>query len=267
MILRRPAILFSATLVFLLMSCSEYQKLLKSENYELKYEKAVEYYEDEDYYKAKNLFNELKNIYKGTERAEKIYYHYAYCLYMEGELALAAYHFRQFAKTYPNSEFTQDAEFRTALCFYDLSPDPSLDQAFTKRGIDAFQAFLNKYPKTEYKDTVNNLVDKLHHKLETKSYNNAYLYYKIKDYKAAITALQNSIDNYPGSPYNEDARFYMLKSWYLYADGSVRKKQAERFEETLTAYHKLIDNYHDTEYIDEANKIKEKVKEKVKLIN
>ncbi|MGC9332071.1 MAG: outer membrane protein assembly factor BamD [Bacteroidales bacterium] len=262
--LRRPAILFSAAIMFLLMSCSEYQKLLKSENYELKYEKAVEYYENEDYYKAKNLFDELRNIYKGTERAEKIYYHYAYCLYAEGELSVAAYHFSQFAKIYPNSHFIQDAEFRTAMCFYDLSPDPSLDQFFTKRGIDAFQAFLNKYPQTEYKDTVNKLVDKLHHKLETKSYNNAYLYYKIGEYKAAITALQNSIESYPGSPYNEDARFYILKSWYIYARGSIHEKQKERYEKGLIAYHKLVDNYPESEYIDEANKIKEQIDKSLK---
>ncbi|MFO7789032.1 MAG: outer membrane protein assembly factor BamD [Bacteroidota bacterium] len=259
MIWRNFTIILSAVMILVVSSCSEYQKLLKSENYELKYEKALEYYEDEDYYKAKNLFEELKNIYKGTERAEKIYYYYAYCLYAEGELALAAYHFRQFAKTYPNSKHTMDAEFRTALCFYDLAPKPSLDQAFTERGIDAFQSFLNKYPNTEYKDTVNTLVDKLHHRLETKSYENAYLYYKIREYKAAITALQNNIEDYPGSPYNEDSRYYILKSWYLYAEGSIFQKQEERYEKTLTAYHKLVDNYPETEYLDKAKKIKEDV--------
>lgn len=265
MILRRMKIIFLAVIVFAVSSCSEYQKLLKSENYELKYEKAVEYYEDEDYYKAKTLFEELMNIYKGTARAEKIHYHYAYCLYHDGDLALAAYHFQRFARTYPNSEYTQDAEFRSALCFYDLAPQASLDQDFTRRGIDAFQTFLDKYPDTEYQDTVNSLVDRLHHRLEKKSYENAYLYHKIGEYKAAIIALENSIMEYPGSPYNEDARYYILKSSFEYAHGSVEKKKQERYKNTLKAYYALIDNYPKTEYRDDARKIKEKTEENLNI--
>jgi outer membrane protein assembly factor BamD len=261
MILKRIQIILLVFVLFVISSCSEYQKLLKSENYELKYEKAIEYYEDGDYYKARNLFDELMNIYKGTQRAEKIHYHYAYCLYHEGDLALAAYHFNRFAKTYPNSEYTQDAEFQAALCFYDLAPQPSLDQSFTRRGIDAFQVFLDKYPKTEYRDTVNTLVDKLHHRLEKKAYENAYLYHKIGEYKAAITALGNMIEDYPDSPYIEDARFYILKSSYLLADGSVIEKKEQRFKNTLQAYYSLVDNYPETEYKDEAVRFKEKTEE------
>jgi outer membrane protein assembly factor BamD len=246
-------ILFSAA------SCSDYQKLLKSDNYELKYEKAIEYYEADEYYKASNLFEELMNIYKGTDRAEKIHYYYAYCLYSQGELSLAAYHFKKFASSYPNSEHKQDAEFRAALCYYDISPKPSLDQTYTERGIDEFQGFLEKYPNTEYRDTINLLVDKLHHKLETKAYENAYLYYKIGEYKAAMTALDVIIDDYPDSPYNQDAMFYIFKSAYLYAEGSVESKMEERFKNSLTAYYRLIDQYPETNYRQEADRLKSKI--------
>lgn len=267
MILKRLTILVSSVLIFTIISCSGYQKLLKSENYELKYEKAIEYYNDEDYYKAENLFDELLTIYKGTEKAEKIHYYYAYCLYAQGDLSLAAYHFKRYAETYPNGKHVEDARFRKALCFYELSPKPSLDQDFTQRGIGAFQSFLNQYPDTEYKDTVNKLVEKLHFKLEKKSYDNAYLYYKIKEYKAAIRALKNSIRKYPDSPFNEDARFYILKSSYLLAEGSIKSKQQERYKNTLEAYRTLMKNYPGTEYKKEAKKIKEKTKDKLNNIS
>lgn len=259
MILKQVKYLIGVLVLLSLISCSDYQKLLKSDNYELKYQKAIEYYDDGDYYRAENLFEELINIYRGTDRAEKIHYYYSYCLYSQGELSLAAYHFRKFAQTYPNSKYKMDAEFQAAVCYYEVSPKPSLDQAFTERGIEAFQSFLEKYPDTEYRDTVNLLVDKLHHKLETKGYDNAYLYYKIGEYKSAISALNNVIQDFPDSPYNEDAMYYILRSSYLLAEGSVESKKMQRYENTITAYHRLMDNYPDSEFESEATRIKDKV--------
>ena len=61
---------------FILNSCGEYQKVLKSDDYNYKYEKAVLYYENSDYNRAMHLFTELSNflipIAAGTERIKKI---------------------------------------------------------------------------------------------------------------------------------------------------------------------------------------------------
>ena len=48
-------------IVFALLgvSCSKYQKLLKSSDMELKYEAAMAYYDDEKYERAMALFEEL----------------------------------------------------------------------------------------------------------------------------------------------------------------------------------------------------------------
>ena len=52
-------------------SCSEYQKVLKSEDSELKYSQAIEYYNNEDYStpvfldKSKQLIDELKSKHPG----------------------------------------------------------------------------------------------------------------------------------------------------------------------------------------------------------
>ncbi len=263
MILKHNKYILGFLLILGLSSCSEFQKVLKSDDYELKYQKAVEYYENGKYYKSEKLLEELKNIYKGTERAEKVDYYYAYSLYSQGELSLSAYYFTKFARTYPQSPRKMDAEFQAAVCYSEISPKPSLDQSFTEQGIDALQGFLEKYPDTEYRDTVNLLINKLHHKLETKAYDNAYLYYKIGEYKSAISALNNVIEDYPDSPYNVDALFYIVKSSFLLAEGSVQEKMKERYENTLTAYYRLMDNYPNNKYVGEASKIKEKVEKKL----
>ena len=57
-------------------SCSKYQKLLKSSDMDFKYTEALKYYDDEKYEKAMALFEELIPLFRGTDRAEKVYYCY-----------------------------------------------------------------------------------------------------------------------------------------------------------------------------------------------
>jgi len=74
-----------------------------------------------------------------------------------------------------------------------------------------------------------------------------------------MTALDVIIDDYPDSPYNQDAMFYIFKSAYLYAEGSVESKMEERFKNSLTAYYRLIDQYPETNYRQEADRLKSKI--------
>ena len=81
----------------------------------------------------------------------------------------------------------------TAYCYYLDSPDLTLDQASTYKAIENLQLFINLYPKSERVNECNQLIDKLRNKLETKSFLNAKLYFKIGDYKAAIFAFITSV--------------------------------------------------------------------------
>jgi outer membrane protein assembly factor BamD len=58
--------------IVLFASCGDYQKLLKSTDPELKYTKAVEYFEKGDFMRATTLFDEISTYFKGTERSETI---------------------------------------------------------------------------------------------------------------------------------------------------------------------------------------------------
>lgn len=59
-------LLLLASLV--MASCSNHQKILKSTDNEAKYEKAMEYYEKGDYYRALQVFEQLMPIYRGTAK-------------------------------------------------------------------------------------------------------------------------------------------------------------------------------------------------------
>ena len=65
----------------LFTDCSEYYKIQKSGDYMMKFQKAKDYYEYEDYYHAKALLDDVVSVLRGSDKAEESQMLYAYCHY------------------------------------------------------------------------------------------------------------------------------------------------------------------------------------------
>ncbi len=239
-------------LVFIAVSSCKYEKLLKSRDYKLKYQKALEYYAEEDYMRADGLFEQLKPVMKGTNQADTVYFYSAYCNYYQNNYLLAAYYFDEFRRTFGNSPLVEEAEYMNAYCNYLLSPRPSLDQSNTYKAISLFGLYMSRYPNSERIDQCVEYVQELRNKLVEKSFQSAKLYYDLGDYKAAVIALNNSLDNFPDTQYREEIMFLILKSKYLLAENSVRDKQIERYQATVDEYYSFIGEFPDSDYSKEA---------------
>ncbi len=244
----------------MLASCSKYQKLLKSTDYDKKYEMAIKYYEDGDYTRAFNLLEELQGIFRGTKRVEKVDFYLAGSYFGKKEYIYAGYHYGLFARTYPQSEYAEEALYKSAYCSYLNASPSSLDSKFTKEGIKDIQLFIDKYPKSKYVAECNTLIDELRGRLEDKSFRNAKLYYNLSDYKAAVVALKNVLKDYPDTKYREEILYLILKSSFNLAEKSVEKKKRERYQNTVDEYYLLVDEFPNTKKIKEAEKIYQKSK-------
>jgi len=253
---RKMRILGIGLVIFatLLSSCGNYNKIVKSTDYEFKYKKAVEYYEEGEYVRAGTLFQELVNIYRGTSRADKIYYYYAKSMIGQKDYLMAKHYFSTLIKEFPTSEYVEEAQFMTGYCAYLISPKPRLDQAVTQEAIDALQLYINLYPFNERVDEANRLIDELQDKLVYKSYLSAKLYFDFDQYKAAVVALTNSLNRYPDSKYREELMYMLLKSKYLLAVRSVAEKQENRLSNALDEYFTFIDEYPESKYRKEVDK-------------
>jgi len=241
--------------IFMAGSCNNYQKVLKSSDYDLKYQTAMELYKKKDYTRAYPLFEELVSVKRGTTAAEDIYYYYCFCNYYMDDLVSASYHFEQFAKTYPNSPRAEQAAYMVAYCYYLGSPQYSLDQTNSLKAIDQMQVFINQYPSSARVDTCNTLIDQLRSKLERKSFESSMLYYKTMNYKAAIISLKNTLKDFPTTLYREEIMFTVLKSSFLLAENSVDSKKAERYKNTMDAYYAFIDKFATGKDVREAEQI------------
>lgn len=246
------------------VSCSEYQKALKSEDSGLKYAQAEKKYEQGKYAKAIRLFEQLAPNYKGKPQAEKMFYMFAMSYYKTKQYYLAGFQFETFAAGYPRSEKAEEASFLSAKCYATMSPVYSLDQGDTNKAIDKLQAFIDKYPDSEYLKEANETMKVLREKLEKKAYEIAYGYNKISDYKSAITAFDNFIADYPGTPFREKALYYRLDSSYQLALNSVPSKMEERLKQAKTAYGNLLKQFPNSEYKKEADDMLAKIETDLK---
>lgn len=236
-------------------SCSKFRKLLRKGQWKDKYEAAIKYYDDQDYFRAGLLLEDILPIIRGTEEAELGNFYYAYCQFYQRQYILSAHHFKTFVTIYGRSEYLMEASFMNAYSLYKQSPKHSLDQTSTYEAVTALQNFINTYPYSEYAEQADELIDELQVKLEKKAYDNAILYYEIKGIKGfrpALVTFENFQRNFPDSKFNEEISFLMVETHFNYARQSISSKQEERFRETVEKYETMLRKYPDSKYLKDA---------------
>ncbi len=242
--------------LFLIPGCkSRYEKIRTSPNVALKYKTATYYFNKRDFTRALPLLEDLSTSMKGSDKAEDAAYFYAYCEYFLKDFAIARNLFQTFAEQFPNSLRAEEARFMGAKCSMQESPSFSLDQENTTKAIDALQLFINLYPHSTRIPECNKMMDVLRGKLESKSFENAKLYYTVGEYKPAVLALRNSQRDYPDSRNREEIEFLIIKCQYLYAGGSIVAKQEERFTDAIQTFQSFQENFPNSSFIKEASRI------------
>ncbi len=241
----------------ILGGCGEYEKLLKSRDYNAKYEMAVKYYEEGEYARAGTLLDQVANIFRGTTKADTVKYYQAKAYYGQRDYLMAGYYFNELSVTYVSSVYLEEADFMTGYCYYKQSPRPELDQANTYKTITAMQMFMSKYPTSDKIPECVEIITEMRDKLVEKSFISAKLYYDLGYYDSAILALRNSLIEYPDTRYREELMFLILKSSYLLADRSIPSKQRERFQATVDEYYSFIGEFPDGTHSREANRMYE----------
>jgi outer membrane protein assembly factor BamD len=245
-------ILITILFPIVLVSCKGYEKLLKSSDYQLKYDKAFEYYNSGDYVRSATLFEQIATVYRGTIKADTIQYYRAQAYYYQKDYTMAGHYFTELTKTFPKSPFAEESEFLSAYCFYKLSPRPELDQASTYSAINAFSLYIINHPRGTKVQEARSLILEMNEKLVNKSYISARLYYDLGDYKASIIALRNSLNEYPDTKYREELMFLILKSSYLLAKNSVDIKMKDRYQATVDEYYSFISEFSKGKYVKDA---------------
>jgi outer membrane protein assembly factor BamD len=254
-------------IVILAASCSKFEKIRKSPDYNYKFRKALEYYNKKDYDRASVLFDDVTESFRASTKADSVYYYLGMCNFNSGSSAnyvTAAEYFQMCYQTNMYGVFAQEVEYMEAYSYYMASPRASLDQQYTIRSIELFGAFLKKHPESSYTENVKRYTEEMQDKLVDKSYKSAKLYFDMDMYKSSIVALKSSLDQYPNTKYREELMWMILESSYLLAENSVDSKKKERYQATLDEYYSYASEYPEGPHIKNAKKILEDSEKKLK---
>lgn len=255
--------------VILLASCSEYQKLLKSTDPELKYSKAVQYFEKGDFMRASSLFDEVTSYFRGTERSEEILNYLAKSYMGQKDYFTATEYYKTYTKTYPKGKYIDEAKYMIGYCYYLDSPDARLDQTSTMSAFSALQEFVDLYPQSPKVSEAYKLIEELKDKLAYKQFLSSKLYYNLgnylwNNYESAVITAQNALKDYPDTKYREELLLIVLESKYQQALQSIQEKKIERYRNTIDEYYNFINEYPQSRFKRQAERIFNESKKIVK---
>ncbi|HEY6907716.1 MAG TPA: outer membrane protein assembly factor BamD [Ignavibacteriaceae bacterium] len=218
---------------------------------------AVKLYDNEDYLEAINEFQAILLQYPGSSISDDAQFYLAKTRFARTEYILAAFEFSKLIKNMPASEFVAESQFMLAQCYYELSPNYNLDQKYTKKAIQEFQAFIDFFPTNERVPQAEKMIDELNNKLAEKDYTIARIYEKMDYLKAALIYYEDVIETYHDTPYAPLAMYNKINVLI------ERNRNTEAIAET----EKFLDRYPDDKNADDVRKIQARLENRLNPSN
>lgn len=271
----KKTLTFMLVSALILSSCNSYNKLLKSTDYDYKYEAAKEFYTAGQYTKSYQLLEELVMVLKGSDRGEESLFMLGMCYYNLKDYETTSMYLDRYVKSYPKGEYTELARFYSGKASYMQSPDPRLDQSSTYASLSQLQDFLDFHPYSDKREEVTDMIYDLQNRLVQKEFDSAKLYYNLgsytgnciyggSNYEACIITADNALKTYPYTRMREDLYMMILRSRYQLAQKSVEEKSEDRYRQTIDEYYGFKNEFPDSKYTKEADQIFKNASSKIK---
>ncbi|MEL7834603.1 outer membrane protein assembly factor BamD [Fodinibius sp. Rm-B-1B1-1] len=242
-------------LAFVFISCKNDALIQRGDSLEVAYDKAMAFYEKEDYTEAAEAFETVVQIARGTEYGQDAQFYLAESYYNDGRYLLAASEYERFISLFPREERRQEVQFKEAYCYYKLSPRYRLDQKYTRTAIEKFQLYTSRFPNSERADEVGIYISEMRSKLAKKLYHSANMYMRTDRYEAAIIYYDLTIDKYPETKWAQRALVDEIETYNTYASRSILPRQKERYQKAIESYETFIQLFPNGEHREEAEEL------------
>lgn len=247
-----------------LFSCGEYQQILKSKDPDLKYQKALDYFNDKQYVKAQTLFDEVTPYYKSTDRAQDVLIYLSRSHMGQKNYPAAAEYYQAYIRNYPKGRYIMEARFQVGHCYYLDVADARLDQADTKKAIQFYIQFVEYHPDSPYAEQAYKEMNELYDRLAYKEFLSAKLYYNLgtylgNNYLSAEIVAKNALKTYPTNKYQEELSWIVLQAKYQQTINSVDAKKQERAIDANDEYYSFVTQYPESKHLSAAKKIHKEI--------
>ncbi len=211
-------------LLITLISCSGSQDITGLSADE-KFKIAKAKFDDEDYEDALIDLQAILLQYAGTAIIDDAQFYLGMCHFKKNEFIRSAFEFSKLIRDYPASDYVKDAQYMLAESYYELSPHYSLDQRFTKKAIEEYQAYIDFFPTDQRVPSIEKKISELNDKLAEKIFHSAVQYTKQNNTKSAIIYYDLLLEKYP------DSRFAELSSYNKINLLTSKSRNEEALEE------------------------------------
>ncbi len=240
--IERLVILISVA--FLALSCSsKYEKVMKSNDPDLQYKTAFEYYNAGKYGKAADIFENLILLMQGLPQEDTVQFYNALSNYKYSDYVTAESNFEKFITVFPRSPFNEEAQYLRITCLYKSTLRYELDPTPTQKAITVISEFMYDNPGSKYYAECDEIMKELMGRLDKKNFESAKLYYSMEDFQAAHYALKNVLRDNADNAYREDVLYFTALASYKYALNSIEEKQKERYLTFVDDYYNFIGEY------------------------
>jgi outer membrane protein assembly factor BamD len=236
----RSIIITLFTLLILTTACRNKDLIRPGDPLNVAYDKSLALFEEEKYDDAAYGFDLVTRMGRGTNFSKDAQFFLAESYFFDRQYILAASEYERFISYYPQDGKREQVEYKLALCFYEQSPRYRLDQTPTRRAIQLFRLFNNKYPDSELVVESAQKIDELRNKLARKSFEAGEFYLRTSRYVAASIYFDQVVDQYPESKWAEQSLLKQIETYITYADNSITEKQVERYTLAVDNYEKFI---------------------------
>lgn len=176
---------------------------------------------------------------------------------------LAVNEYERFSKIYRADTRLPQANFELAETYALMSPAAALDQTDTKRAIQEFQLFIERFPGEELVDKAQEQIVELRTKLAEKQFATGKLYQRRELYEAAALSFESVFDLYPDTPWAQPALLGAMEMYIAFSDQSIALRQPERLRAAIKNYDRLTQIFEQGEYHKQAEALYEQARDRL----
>jgi outer membrane protein assembly factor BamD len=166
-------------------------------------------------------------------------------------LVLAINEFREFLSYYPTNRRADYAQFKLGVAHFRQMRAAQRDQTETREAVKELQVFVERYPNSSLIEEGRAKLRTARDRLSESSYEVGYFYYKQRWYVGAISRFKELLKDDPGFTRRDAVYFF-------YAESLVKQKLEA---EALPLYERLVNEFEKSEYLPEAQRRIEELKQ------
>lgn len=189
----------------ILGSCASGNASSEIRDAESAYKAGLEAFTKEDYFEAQRLFDVIRLQFPTTQYADDAQYYLAEINFARKEFVMGAFNYGMVRRSYPTSDLNKLALYKTALCYYELSPPADRDQDYTKKAIGSFSEFQAIYSKDSLAVIAGKYIIELRNRLAEREMITADLYRNLYSNRSALIYYDAVLDEYPDTEFYEQA--------------------------------------------------------------